>query len=255
MDDVKEKAKKQFEQSGRNYRDSAIHAKGRDLEWIIEEIRRHPSPFLALDIATGTGHTAFALSRCVRRVVGCDLTPEMLRIAAEEANRRGIDNVTWAEGDAESLPFPDRLFDVVTCRIAAHHFPRAEQAFAEARRVLVPGGRMILIDNYAPEEADALLNRVETLRDPSHFRVHTLSGWTRLLQQAGFSTVTLLRRWKTPVVLEEWFQRAKTRAEHRKAAIRLLSEAPQPVRDRVLCRPFPEPDQLILRKGMWIATR
>ena len=119
------------------------------------------------------------------------------------------------------------------------------------RLALLQDGALVAIG----PPADALLNRVETLRDPSHFRVHTLSGWTRLLQQAGFSTVTLLRRWKTPVVLEEWFQRAKTRAEHRKAAIRLLSEAPQPVRDRVLCRPFPEPDQLILRKGMWIATR
>ena len=107
MDNAKEKAKKQFERSGLNYRDSAIHAKGQDLEWIAEEVGRCPSPLLALDIATGAGHTAFALSRCVRRVVGCDLTPKMLHIAAEEAERRGIDNVTWAEGDeAPSLSRP-----------------------------------------------------------------------------------------------------------------------------------------------------
>ena len=253
MDDVKEKAKKQFEQSGRNYRDSAIHAKGRDLEWIIEEIRRHPSPFLALDIATGTGHTAFALSRCVRRVVGCDLTPEMLRIAAEEAERRGIGNVTWAEGDAERLPFPDRLFDVVTCRIAAHHFPRAERAFAEARRVLVPGGRMILVDNYVPEDVDELLNRVETLRDPSHFRAHTLAGWTRLLREAGFAAVSLRRKWETPVVLEEWFLRAKTPAHKKEEALRLLRNAPRRARDLLLLPA--EPARLILRKGMWAAEK
>ncbi|MEW9033966.1 MAG: class I SAM-dependent methyltransferase [Planifilum fimeticola] len=255
MDNTKEKVKKQFEHTGRNYRDSAIHAKGRDLEWIAEEIGRCPSPLLALDIATGAGHTAFALSRCVRRVVGYDLTPEMLRIAAKEAEQRGIDNVTWAEGDAERLPFPDRLFDVVTCRIAAHHFPRAERAFAEARRVLVPGGRMILVDNYVPEEADELLNRVETLRDPSHFRVHTLSGWTRLLRNAGFSAVTVLRKWETPVVLEEWFQRAKTPAHRQEEALRTLREAPQPTRELLLLHPPAEPAQLILRKGMWVAVR
>lgn len=255
MDNAKEKVQKQFERSGLNYRDSAIHAKGQDLEWIAEEVGRCPSPLLALDIATGAGHTAFALSRCVRRVVGCDLTPKMLHIAAEEAERRGIDNVTWAEGDAERLPFPDRLFDVVTCRIAAHHFPQAVQAFAEARRVLVPGGRMILVDNYVPAEADELLNRVETLRDPSHFRVHTHSGWTRLLREAGFSTVTALRQWETPVVLEEWFQRAKTPAHRREEALRLLREAPPPVRDLVFFHPLAEPAQLILRKGMWTAVR
>jgi ubiquinone/menaquinone biosynthesis C-methylase UbiE len=255
MDETKARVKKQFEQSGRDYRYSAIHAKGRDLEWIVEEIASTPSPLLALDIATGTGHTAFALSRCVHRVIGLDLTPEMLRIAAEEAERRGIANVTWTEGDAEHLPFPDRLFDVVTCRIAAHHFPRVEEAFAEARRVLVPGGRMILVDNYVPEEADELLNTVETLRDPSHFRVHTLSGWTRMLQEAGFSAVTPLRQWETPVVLEDWFQRAGTRAENREAAIRLLSEAPQPVRNLLGYDPLSDPVQLTLRKGMWIAVR
>lgn len=255
MDNAKNKVKKQFEQSGGGYRESAIHAKGRDLEWIVEEIKRGPAPLLALDIATGTGHTAFALSRCVPRVIGCDLTPEMLRIASEEAKRRGIDNVTWAEGDAESLPFPDRLFDVVTCRIAAHHFPRAELAFAEARRVLVRGGRMFLVDNYVPEEADDLLNQVETLRDPSHFRAHPLSGWTRLLRKAGFSSVTLARKWRTPIDLDEWFQRAKTPVCKREKALRTLQAAPQPVRDLLLSHPSAGTVKLILRKGMWIAAK
>lgn len=114
---------------------------------------------------------------------------------------------------------------------------------------------MILVDNYVPEEADELLNRVETLRDPSHFRAHTLSGWTRLLQKAGFSTVTLLRKWETPVHLDEWFQRAKTPVHKREKALRLLLESPQPVRSLLLYHPPAEPTRLILRKGMWIAVR
>jgi len=255
MDNAKKEVKKQFERTGSDYRESTIHAKGRDLEWIVEEIERGPSPLLALDIATGAGHTAFALSRCVPRVIGYDLTPEMLRTAAEEAKLRGIENITWAEGDAERLPFPGRLFDVVTCRIAAHHFPRAELAFAKAHRVLVPGGRMFLVDNYVPEESDDLLNQVETLRDPSHFRAHTLSGWAHLLRKAGFSSVALVRKWKTPVDLDEWFQRAKTPVHRREKALHMLKEAPQPVRDLLLSPPSAGTAKLILRKGLWVAVK
>ena len=153
------------------------------------------------------------------------------------------------------LPFPDRLFDVVTCHIAAHHFPRAVQAFAEARRVLVPGGRMILVDNYVPAEADELLNRVETLRDPSHFRVHTHSGWTRLLREGGFfdgdcpAAVGDARR-SGGVVPKGKNPRSQAGRSPPPASGSTAAGA-----GSLFFDPLAEPAQLILRKGMWTAVR
>ncbi|SDC61665.1 Methyltransferase domain-containing protein [Melghirimyces thermohalophilus] len=91
---VKRQVQQQFQQSASGYLNSSIHASGADLDWIAKEVEAHPSPSLALDLATGTGHTAFVLSRFCRRVIGYDLTPEMRDIAAQEAGRREIDNIT-----------------------------------------------------------------------------------------------------------------------------------------------------------------
>lgn len=258
MDSAKDRVRNQFQRSGAGYRESTIHAKGKDLAWIAEEIGQSPSvPLLALDIATGTGHTAFALSRICRRVVGLDLTPRMLKIAAEEANRRGLNNITWSEGDAEQLPFPDRLFDWVTSRIAPHHFPDPGRAFAEVRRVLVPGGGFVLVDNTVSENSEAadLLNEVETLRDPSHQRVFPITGWTRLLESAGFSALTHLRSWETPVHWREWMDRAQTPDSSRKQALQRLHQAPEPVQQLLGFDPSVEEPTLILRKAMWICRK
>ncbi|EGK12223.1 class I SAM-dependent methyltransferase [Kroppenstedtia eburnea] len=257
MDAAKDRVRDQYQRSGDGYRESVIHAKGKDLEWIAEEIGPSSPPLLALDIATGAGHTAFVLSRVCRRVVGLDITPRMLEIAAEEADRRGLDNITWFEGDAENLPLPDRLFDLVTSRIAPHHFPHPEQAFAEARRVLVPGGRLILVDNIVPDDSatDRILNEVETLRDPSHQRVFPIVGWTRLLEAAGFSTVAHVRSWETPVQWREWMDRARTPTPSREQAWKLLQTAPESVQQKLGFDPTADDPTLILRKSMWICRK
>ena len=76
-----------------------------------------------LDVATGAGHTALAFAPLVARVVASDITGEMLAEAAKLAGARGLANVETAHAEAGNLPFPDASFDLVTCRLAAHHFP------------------------------------------------------------------------------------------------------------------------------------
>jgi ubiquinone/menaquinone biosynthesis C-methylase UbiE len=100
--------------------------------------------------------------------------------------------------DAEALPFGDACFELVTCRIAAHHFPDVPLFVAEARRVLVPGGTLAIVDNIAPDQAstpgfskpdlrDAALvyNAFEKIRDPSHGRCLGMAEWSEVLQDAG----------------------------------------------------------------------
>src|SRR5689334_23698026 len=103
------------------YSRSTFHASAPRLQEIIDLTRPSPGD-LALDVATGTGNTAFALAPHVRRVVGLDLTREMLEQARRIAAERDIDNADWVIGDAERLPFDDGTFDVYVVRAAPHHF-------------------------------------------------------------------------------------------------------------------------------------
>ena len=149
-----------------------------------------------LDVATGTGHTAFALAPHVARVVGTDLTPEMLAEGEKLARERGIANVRFCLADVHALPFDDGAFHVVTCRRAAHHFSDIARALREMRRVLRPegsrrpfgSGRLVIDDRSVPEDdfVDACMNDLDRLHDESHVRQYRPSEWHRLLAQTGF---------------------------------------------------------------------
>ncbi len=104
---------------------------------------------LALDIATGTGDFAFDLARktSVSHVVGLDYTPEMLSIAARKARRQGIaDLLTLTVGDAHALPFPDDSFICTTVGFGIRNFIDVPQALAEMARVVVPSGRVVILE-------------------------------------------------------------------------------------------------------------
>ena len=141
---------------------------------------------LVIDVATGTGNTAFVLAPHVRRVVGVDLTPEMLIEGRRVAAEKKIDNVEWVIGDAVALPFPDDTFDLYTVRAAPHHFPDIHGFLAEAFRVLRPGRDAVFIDCSSPVPARDLLHEVEVRRDPGHIRSLTLDEWTHAVEHAGF---------------------------------------------------------------------
>lgn len=188
----------------------------------------------ALDVATGAGHTALALASHVTEVVATDLTPEMLHAAAGLAGQRGARNVRFEPADAEHLPFPDAAFDIVTSRIAPHHFPDPQAFVREAARVLKPGGRFVLDDNMPPEdpELDAFMNRFEQWRDPSHVRALTPKQWQRWMTEAGLTVTTVTRLAFKRHPWATWTERAQMPATERAALANwLLHEAPQRCRD------------------------
>ena len=113
----------------------------------------------------------------------------MLATAREHLTAKGIANADYVTADAERLPFLDATFDLVTVRIAPHHFADIRAACGEMARVLRPGGRLIVIDNVAPEDPtlDVFVNEIEARRDPSHVRCYPVSEWTALLAEAGLS--------------------------------------------------------------------
>jgi ubiquinone/menaquinone biosynthesis C-methylase UbiE len=184
-----------------DYAASAVHAKGASLGRLVELVDPKPS-WRVLDVATGAGHTALAFAPRVAKVIASDITDPMLAEAGKLAAERRLGNVRTARARAEDLPFPDMSFDLVTCRLAAHHFAKPAAFIAEAHRVLMPNGMLALVDNISPDreilpaleaaqagELASAYNAFEKLRDPSHARCLGLAEWTALLGEKGFTVV------------------------------------------------------------------
>jgi len=168
-----------------NYAKAAFHTSTERLREVLDLAQPQPTD-LALDVATGTGNTALALAPFVRRVIGLDLTREMLAHASRLTQERSVSNAEWVLGDASRLPFADDSFELYTVRAAPHHFTDFDGFLSEALRVLKPGGAAALVDCAPPTAAREVLHDVEVRRDPSHVRSLTVSEWTERLEQAGF---------------------------------------------------------------------
>jgi demethylmenaquinone methyltransferase/2-methoxy-6-polyprenyl-1,4-benzoquinol methylase len=111
----------------------------------------------ALDVCCGTGDVVFALASSGADVVGLDFSPEMLAVARERLERRpfsgsaaATNHITFVEGDALHLPFPDAAFDAVTIAYGLRNLADLAGGLAELSRVLRPGGRLVTLDFGKP---------------------------------------------------------------------------------------------------------
>ncbi|HEY7729233.1 MAG TPA: methyltransferase domain-containing protein [Candidatus Eisenbacteria bacterium] len=188
LDAARRLIQRQFGPRAERYVASADHARGESLERLIECVRPE-SHWRALDVATGGGHTALALAPLVREVVAADITVEMLEAAERFLRGQGVTNVTVCEADAMNLPFGAAEFDLVTCRIAPHHFPDCGKFVSETARVLRPGGVAAVVDNVVPEDREAakFINDMERLRDPSHHWAYPRNEWIGFFEHAGLA--------------------------------------------------------------------
>lgn len=187
-DTIKAFVQSQFAPVARAYVTSATHAHGADLPRLIELAAPTGSEYV-LDVATGGGHTALAFAPHVRHTVASDLTQEMLIAARQHIAAQGVRNVSYGRAAAEALPFAAACFDLVTCRVAAHHFADIRAFVREAARVLRPGGRLIVSDHIGLEDADldAFMDRFERWRDPGHVRAYSFAEWHQFCAEAGLS--------------------------------------------------------------------
>lgn len=99
-----------------------------------------------LDMAGGTGDIAFRLAAAGARVTVADINPAMLDVGIERAAKRGIDDLVWAEANAEQLSFPDRFFDAYTIAFGIRNVTDIPAALKEAHRVLRRGGRFFCLE-------------------------------------------------------------------------------------------------------------
>jgi ubiquinone/menaquinone biosynthesis C-methylase UbiE len=187
----------QFGRTAAHYLTSKPHAVGKSLERLVALTAPQKS-WCVLDVATGGGHVAYAFAPHVARVWATDITQEMLDLVKDEAAKRGLANIRTAYAKAEALPFEDEILDLVTCRIAPHHFDSIPEFLAEVRRVLKPGGLFAVVDNVVPPgSVGDYVNAFERLRDPSHLRAWTMDEWRKALDFAGLQTTHEEQIYKT----------------------------------------------------------
>jgi ubiquinone/menaquinone biosynthesis C-methylase UbiE len=211
---------------------SGEHKSGRELQLVVDFAAPVGSERV-LDIGTGAGHTALALASRVSSVVLSDPVPTMLATARRLFTEAGIRNAEFVEAVAERLPFPDGSFDIVTTRLAAHHFDDMALAISEVARVLRPGGVFIFVDTMAPDdpESAAYQDEVETLRDPTHRRIYPQKEWIGFCERAG------LRVEKIEVVrkahdFEPWLSRGgEDEATQQRVRARFFDAPASAVRD------------------------
>jgi SAM-dependent methyltransferase len=161
-----------------------------------------------------------------------DITQSMLDRARAAAEERGV-RVETRLHSAESFPYAGESFDLVTCRVAAHHFSSPESFVRESARVLGRGGWFLVIDGTVEDdqpEAEAWSHAVEKLRDPSHHRFVTPRTWQNYCETSGLEVVHCgLTPFKQPD-LNWYFETAATSAENREKVLELVRQAPASAR-------------------------
>jgi len=169
-------------------------------------------------------------------VIATDIAPGMLATARRMAAERGLDNLRVLGADAAALPFatggPGAGFDLVTCRIAPHHFADVPGFLAEVARVLEPAGRFVLEDSLAPDDPEiaAFLEVLEKHRDPTHRHSLSEAEWRAALAGAGLR-ITAETVYAKRHDFARWVGRVGLGAAEIAALEAQVTEAPAAVRE------------------------
>lgn len=158
------------------------------LSLLLELLPRLPHGAV-LDLGTGTGYLAFPLARRnpAVSVVGLDLVEEALDRSRQRAEAEGLPNLRFCSYDGLAFPFADGSFDAVAARYALHHFPDLSYTFREIRRVLRPGGALLISDPTPdPEDSARFVDRFMQKKPDGHVRFYTQSEYEQLAAQTGF---------------------------------------------------------------------
>ena len=213
----------QFGSQADAYLASSVHASGVEFTLIESILQQYTHPTV-LDLGCGAGHVSFCAAPLSQAVTAYDLSEGMLKVVQSSAINRKLHNISTHQGVAEDLPFLDNSYDVVISRFSAHHWMDVAQALKEAKRVLKPNGRLIMIDIMAPPVAllDSFLQTIELMRDNSHVRDYSASDWLAMMGQAQLSMLAMTSH-KLTLNFSDWIARMQT-PEHFVTSIRALQQ-------------------------------
>src|SRR6267154_1011766 len=221
-------------------------------EAILESAHLRPG-MRVLDLASGVGDPALSIASELApdgRVTATDLGPGMISLAEELARKKGLTNIEFREASAESLPFPNEFYDVLTCRFGIMFFPDLPKALRECLRVLKPGGRAVFVAWGKKEQpfftttAGIILKHVPVPPPPpapdgpSPFMFGERDRLRRALEAAGFTNVheedrIIAGRWSSSIE-EYWEQFTEVAAPFRPLLDQLTPEKMAQAKSEIL---------------------
>ena len=161
-----------------------------------------------LDLGSGAGFDAFLAAKAVGpkgRVVGVDMTPEMLAKARKNQTMGDYHNVEFRLGEIENLPVADRSIDVIISNCVINLSPEKTRVFREAFRVLKPGGRLAISDIVALHPLPEPLRADLALHAGCVAGASTISELNQALLDAGFQSVGIAPKSRSGEFIKDWF--------------------------------------------------
>jgi len=190
--DAKSKSRAAFDRQAPVYDSTRF---GQHARWLAPDVLTELEglrPESLLDVGCGTGALLEAVAAALPggRLYGVDLSVQMVAIAQRCLGEAAV--ITVADADAETLPLPDGAVDVVTCVDSFHHYPHPDAALLEIRRVIRPGGSLILAEWCMPAPTRRLMNSFIHRLPDGDVRVYSRKELCRLTAAAGFREL----RWR-----------------------------------------------------------
>ncbi|MBR8833486.1 MAG: methyltransferase domain-containing protein [Stigonema ocellatum SAG 48.90 = DSM 106950] len=185
------KASERFGKIASNYASSEVHRMSPSIQH-LHDVLPLSDDITLCDVACGAGHVALSFAERAKRIVGVDPAPNMLTEFQKIAKERQV-SVEVIEAYAEAIPLPANTFDLVTSRLAPHHFTDIKATIKEMVRVARPGGYVAVIDleGHTDPSMDDFNHQLEILHDPTHIRSYTAKQWQIFFEEAGLSVEVL----------------------------------------------------------------
>ncbi len=156
---------------------------GKSWKSVAEALLRLMPPMVIADLGAGEGAFALLLAQRAKKVIAVDTSAKMIEVGREQALRHGVENVEYRLGDMEELPIGSAMVDLVFFSQSLHHALHPERAVEEAARILVPGGRIVILD--------LMKHRFEEARElyADEWLGFSETELEAMLEKAGFSEV------------------------------------------------------------------
>jgi ubiquinone/menaquinone biosynthesis C-methylase UbiE len=227
MTDLLSTSSKRFNSIAGNYATSEVHISSPTLARLHTLV---PAIQSICDVASGAGHTGLSFAGVATRIVAVDPAPNMLAQIRKLSAMRGVE-VETVEAFAESIPLATASFDLVVCRLAAHHFTDLHKAMTEMTRLAKSGGHVAIIDMEGDghPSLDALNHDIEVMHDPTHVRSYTVTQWRQFFEERMLEVVACENRcWEIPsgLTVKRWCELGQSGAEALQAIHDRLVAAP-----------------------------
>ncbi len=156
---------------------------GKSWKGLAEVLLRLMPPLVVADLGAGEGASALLLAQRAKKVIAVDSSARMIEVGREQAQRHGVKNIDYRLGDMEEIPIGDGEVELVFFSQSLHHALHPERALAEAARILVPGGRIMILD--------LVRHRFEEARElyADEWLGFSEAELESMLQNAGFENV------------------------------------------------------------------